>query len=920
MDALVARGERVGVLKVRLFRPFPGDALLAALPKTVRAIAVLDRTKEPGASGEPLYQDVVTTLAEAAADGRLPFAAMPRIVGGRFGLSSKEFTPAMVKAVFDNLAAARPRNHFTIGIVDDVTHTSLDYDEDAFTTPTADVTTAVFYGLGADGTVGANKNSIKIIGGETDLYVQGYFVYDSKKSGAMTVSHLRTSPRPIRSAYLIRDARVRRLPPVRVPRPHRRPRAGGSRRRLPAERTRRSPATVWDRLPREVQQQIIERQLKVYTIDAAAVAQQAGMGGRINTVMQTCYFAISGVLPRDEAIAQIKHAIEKTYAKRGPEVVKRNFDAVDQTLARLHDMDVPAAVTASRTRPPIVSEKAPDFVQRVTAVLMAGKGDLLPVSAFPIDGTWPVGTTKWEKRNIAQSIPVWDETICIQCNQCALVCPHSAIRAKVCQSDALAGAPETFKSTAYKGKEFGGPRAYLLQVAPEDCTGCNLCVNVCPAKDRTNPRHKALEMAPQLPLRDAERANFDFFLQLPEITASDLVKVDHKFSQFLEPLFEFSGACSGCGETPYIKLLTQLFGDRLLIANATGCSSIYGGNLPTTPYITNADGRGPAWANSLFEDNAEFGLGLRLAVDSQAQAARNLVTALADTLPGTLAHDLLNADQSTDAGRARPARTGGGAEARHRSAAPAGDDAAARGGRLPGEEERVAGRWRRLGLRHRLRRSRSRHRQPSRRQHPGARHRGLLQHGRPGLEGDTARRRGEVRGGRQDGTEEGPRAARQHVRPCLRRPHCDGREDAADRAGAARSGSLSGAVDHHRLQSLHRARLRHGARRRSAEARGRLRASGRCIATTRDAWRRVSRRCIWTTVRSRGASATTCGTRRASASSSGRIRRASGASCSDSQKAAEQRYAVYHQMAGITVPNVEPAPDVAPIPTTDSDE
>ncbi len=649
VEALVAGGDKVGLLKVRLFRPFPGDALLAALPATVRSISVLDRTKEPGASGEPLYQDVVTTLAEAAADGRLPCAAMPRIVGGRFGLSSKEFTPAMVKAVFDNLAEARPRNHFTVGIVDDVTYRSLDYDADGFSTPAPGVTTAVFYGLGADGTVGANKNSIKIIGDETDLQVQGYFVYDSKKSGAMTVSHLRTSPRPIRSAYLVSDARfvachqfefLDRIDVLERA-------AHGAVFLLNAPGP---PDTVWTRLPREVQQQIIERALKVYTIDAVAVAQQAGMGGRINTVMQTCYFAISGVLPRDEAIAQIKHAIEKTYAKRGPEVVKRNFDAVDQTLAHLHEMPVPAIVTASRSRPPIVAAAAPDFVQRVTAVLMAGRGDLLPVSAFPVDGTWPVGTTKWEKRNIAQSIPVWDMQICIQCNQCALVCPHAAIRAKVYQSDRLAGAPDTFKRTAYKGKEFGGPRLYSLQVAPEDCTGCNLCVNVCPAKDRTNPRHKALEMAPQAALRDGERANFDFFLQLPEIAAGDLIKVDHKFSQFLEPLFEFSGACSGCGETPYIKLLTQLFGDRLLIANATGCSSIYGGNLPTTPYITNAAGRGPAWANSLFEDNAEFGLGLRLAVDSRALAARHLVTILADRLPGTLAHDLLNADQSTEAG------------------------------------------------------------------------------------------------------------------------------------------------------------------------------------------------------------------------------------------------------------------------------
>ena len=648
VDVLRARGERVGVLKVRLFRPFPSVQLLAALPRTVRAIAVLDRTKEPGASGEPLYQDVVTTLAEAQADGTLPFMHMPRVVGGRFGLSSKEFTPAMVKAVFENLSSPSPRNHFTVGIMDDVTHLSLDYDDRAFPPEDADVSAAVFYGLGADGTVGANKNSIKIIGGETDLYVQGYFVYDSKKSGAMTVSHLRTSPRPIRSAYLVQNAtfvachQFEFLDKLDVLERA----ADGAVFLLNAPG---APETVWDRLPREVQAQVLDKRLKLYAIDAVAVAKAAGIGGRINTVMQTCYFAISGVLPRDQAIHQIKHAIEKTYSKRGPEVVKRNFDAVDETLAHLHAIQVPGTVTASHGRQPLVSADAPDFVQRVTAVLMAGKGDLLPVSAFPVDGTWPVGTTKWEKRNIALQIPVWDPSLCIQCNQCALVCPHAAIRAKVYTSDELPGAPATFKSTGYKGHEYGLV-AYTIQVAPEDCTGCNLCVNVCPAKDRTNPRHKAIEMAPQPPLRDAERANYEFFLALPEKTVDTLAKIDHKSSQFLEPLFEYSGACAGCGETPYLKLLTQLFGDRLLIANATGCSSIYGGNLPTTPYTTNADGRGPAWANSLFEDNAEFGLGLRLAVDSRAESARHGVARLADRLPGTLAHDLLTADQSTAAG------------------------------------------------------------------------------------------------------------------------------------------------------------------------------------------------------------------------------------------------------------------------------
>jgi pyruvate-ferredoxin/flavodoxin oxidoreductase len=646
VEFLTARGEKLGVLKVRLFRPFAITAFLNVLPRSVRAIAVMDRTKEPGAVGEPLYQDVVTALAEARAEGGSPFAAEPRVVGGRYGLSSKEFTPAMVKAVFDNLAQSRPKNHFTIGIVDDVTQTSLPYDE-TFDTESADIATALFYGLGADGTVGANKNSIKIIGTETDLYVQGYFVYDSKKAGATTVSHLRTSPRPIRSAYLIQKARfvachqfefLDRIDVLEHA-------ADDSVFLLNAPG---GADGVWERLPREVQQQMIEKHIRFYAIDAAVVARQAGMGGRLNTIMQTCFFAISGALPRDEAIQQIKHAIDKTYRKRGPEVVKRNWEAVDLTLAHLHEIPVPAVTTATRARPPLVSASAPDFVQGVTAVLMAGKGDLLPVSAFPVDGTWPLGTAKWEKRNLALEIPVWDASICIQCNQCALVCPHAAIRAKVYDAAALATAPPTFKSVPYKGLEFK-ERQYTIQVAPEDCTGCNLCVTVCPAKDRTNPRHKAIDMHPQAPLRDAERDNYDFFLNLPDPRQSDLPKVDHKTSQFLEPLFEYSGACAGCGETPYLKLLTQLFGDRVLIANATGCSSIYGGNLPTTPYTTNREGRGPAWSNSLFEDNAEFGLGLRLGVDSHARAARALVEHQSGQIGDTLAGELLHADQSTEA-------------------------------------------------------------------------------------------------------------------------------------------------------------------------------------------------------------------------------------------------------------------------------
>jgi pyruvate-ferredoxin/flavodoxin oxidoreductase len=647
VDQLVAQGDKVGVVKVRLYRPFARAAFLAALPRGVRSLAVLDRTKEPGAPGDPLYLDVMTALAEARADGESPLAGDPRVIAGRYGLSSKEFTPAMVKAVFDELGKASPRRHFTIGIVDDVTHTSIAWDP-SFRTETADVSTAVFYGLGADGTVGANKNSIKILGQETDLFAQGYFVYDSKKSGAITISHLRTSPRPIRSAYLVDRAGfvachqfefVDKIDVLEVAAP-------GAVFLLNAP----FPADgVWNHLPRELQQQIIEKRIRFYAIDAYDLAKRAGMGSRINTIMQTCHFAIAGLLPRDEAIAHIKKAIEKTYGKRGPEVVRRNWEVVDQALAHLHEVAVPAAATATHTRPPLVSEKAPDFVQKVTAVMLAGKGDLLPVSAFPVDGTWPTATAKWEKRNIALEIPVWDPKICIQCNQCALVCPHAAIRAKVYDESALSGAPSTFKSTLFKGLEHKG-RSFTIQVAPEDCTGCNLCVTVCPAKDRTNPKHKAIDMHPQAPLRDAERANYSFFLDLPEASRTTITRIDHKSSQFLEPLFEYSGACAGCGETPYLKLLTQLFGDRLLIANATGCSSIYGGNLPTTPYTTNRDGRGPAWSNSLFEDNAEFGFGFRLALDAHVAAVRALVGAVAPQVGEGLATALLDADQSNETG------------------------------------------------------------------------------------------------------------------------------------------------------------------------------------------------------------------------------------------------------------------------------
>jgi pyruvate-ferredoxin/flavodoxin oxidoreductase len=638
VEWLAARGEKVGVLKVRLYRPFSVPDFIAALPASVRSVAVLDRTKEPGAIGEPLHLDVMAALREADR----PMT----VVGGRYGLSSKEFTPAMLKAVFDTLQSEAPRNHFTVGIVDDVTHTSLPVDT-TFDIEPDDVVRAVFFGLGADGTVGANKNSIKIIGEETPNAAQGYFVYDSKKSGTITISHLRFGPRPIRSAYLIQKASfvgchqfgfLERYDVLDYA-------ADGAVVLLNAPC---AAEEVWGRLPREVQEQVLEKRLQLYTIDADRVAKDTGMGGRINAIMQTCFFAISGVLPREEAIHKIKAAIEKTYGKKGAEVVRRNWAAVDATLEHLHLVVLGSTATATHTRRPFVTPNAPDFVQRVTAVMAAGKGDLLPVSAFPVDGTWPTGTSQYEKRSIAAEIPAWDPGICIQCNKCALVCPHAAIRAKIYTPDALAGAPESFLSNDFKSVDLPGLK-YTIQVAPEDCTGCSLCVQVCPAKDKAKPRHKAIDMVAQPPIRERERANYDFFLALPEVDRS-IVKLDVKGSQLLQPLFEYSGACAGCGETPYIKLLTQLFGDRALIANATGCSSIYGGNLPTTPYTTNRDGRGPAWSNSLFEDNAEYGLGFRLALDSRLEQARNLLGVVSPQLDEALVAAIVGADQSSEKG------------------------------------------------------------------------------------------------------------------------------------------------------------------------------------------------------------------------------------------------------------------------------
>ncbi len=644
VDWATKQGEKVGVLKVRLFRPFAISEFVRALPASVKKIAVMDRCKEPGCPGDPMHMDVIAALREGREEGHTKLD--PIVVGGRYGLSSKEFTPAMVQAIYANLAKDKPKNHFTVGIMDDISHSSLTYDP-SFDVESADVTRALFYGLGADGTVGANKNSIKIIAEETSNYGQGYFVYDSKKSGAITISHLRFGPRPIKSAYLVTKANFIACHQTSFLDKYEMLEAAGPGATFLLN-TPHGKDAVWETLPQEVQEAIVEKHLKFFVIDAYEVAKNTGMGVRINTIMQTCFFAISGVLPREEAIEHIKKAIKKTYGKKGDAVVQQNFLAVDETLANLYEVTVPTTVSSTRVRPPMVSTEAPDFVQRVTAVMMEGKGDLLPVSAFPIDGTWPVGTTKWEKRNIALEIPEWDAGICIQCNKCVMVCPHAAIRAKVYQPAELAGAPGTFKAVDYKGAEYKGQK-YTIQVAPEDCTGCTLCVEVCPAKDKSNPKHKAIDMVAQAPLREAEVANFDFFLNLPEVDRTT-VKLDMKGSQFLEPLFEFSGACSGCGETPYIKLLTQLFGDRTMIANATGCSSIYGGNLPTTPYTTNKDGRGPAWANSLFEDNAEFGLGMRLSVDKHQEFALELMHRLAAQLGDELITTIATADQTTEAG------------------------------------------------------------------------------------------------------------------------------------------------------------------------------------------------------------------------------------------------------------------------------
>ena len=650
VETLCARGEKVGLIKVRLYRPFAPAYLLDALPLSTRAVAVLDRTKEPGADGEPLYKDVLGALAQAHADGER--AAMPRVVGGRFGLSSKEFTPGMVAGVFAELEGARPKNHFTIGIHDDVSHTSLNWDP-AFTPDAAqDITRCVFYGLGSDGTVSANKHSIKIIGENTELQVQGYFQYDSKKAGAVTVSHLRFGDRPIRSTYLIGDGEAQF---VACHQPNFLTRYDMLARAAPGAtfllNSPLSPTRVWESLPRSVQRQLIDKGLSLHVVDAYGIAREARMGRRINTIMQACFFALTEVLDTGLALEQMKQMVAKTYGRKGRRLIERNYAAIDAALAGLHAVPIPDTVSGGIEMPPVVAANAPAFVQRVTAPLIAGRGDSLPVSAMSADGTWPLGTAAYEKRQLALEIPHWEMALCTHCGKCPLVCPHAAIRSKVFDVGLVENAPEGFLHMPVKGAKDFPPGTHIsYQVAPDDCTGCGLCVEVCPIRDKQDPKRKALNMAPVEQRRTIEQANWAFFRSLPEFDRTRLKATTLKGAMIMQPLFEFSGACVGCGETPYIKLATQLFGDRMLVANATGCSSIYGGNLPTTPYTTNPDGRGPAWNNSLFEDNAEFGLGMRIAVDKQTEHAGELLRALADAIGEELVDAILGADQHDEAG------------------------------------------------------------------------------------------------------------------------------------------------------------------------------------------------------------------------------------------------------------------------------
>ena len=651
VDYLSRQGEAVGLLKVRLYRPFDPAALLAALPRTVETIAVLDRTKEPGADGEPLYKDVLTAIAQDQAGDQPRFERMPRIVGGRYGLSSKEFTPGMIKAVFAELDQPRPKNHFTIGIHDDLSHTSLDWDPDFRTDAHEGCFQAVFFGLGSDGTVSANKNSIKIISENTDWYAQGYFVYDSKKAGAVTVSHLRFGPKPIRSTYLIGDGDANFVAchqPVFLQRYEMLEKAADE--AVFLLNSAEPPDQVWDTLTGKMQQQILDKRIRFYTIDAHAVAASTGMGSRINTIMQACFFAISGVLPKDDAIAAIKDAVEKTYGRKGRRMVEINFKAIDETLACLHRVEIPGAASSSIRLPPPVPASTPEFITRVTGEIMAGRGDQIPVSLFPDNGSFPLGTAAYDRRQLALEIPVLETDLCTQCGKCPLVCPHAAIRSKIFPEELLADKPETFKSAPMRDKKFPQGMHITYQVAPDDCTGCGLCVDICPIRDKSNASRKALNMAPIQPLHEPERDNWTYFLGLPEYARDELKTNTIKGAMVLQPLFEFPSACVGCGETPYIKLASQLFGDRMVVANATGCSSIYGGNLPTTPWTTNSEGRGPAWNNSLFEDTAEFGMGMRVTIDKQTEYARELLTGLASELDAGLVDAILQADQSDEAG------------------------------------------------------------------------------------------------------------------------------------------------------------------------------------------------------------------------------------------------------------------------------
>jgi len=650
IDYLLNKGEKIGMIIVRLYRPFSIEHFLNVLPVTVQKISVLDRTKEPGSAGEPMYLDIVNAISESYTSGKFKLKSFPMITGGRYGLSSKEFTPAMVKAVFDEMKKDQPKNHFTIGIIDDVTFTSLEFDAD-LSVESPETFRCMFYGLGADGTVGANKNSIKIIGEETDNFAQGYFVYDSKKSGSMTTSHLRFGPQPICSTYLITKANfIACHQPSFLDKVDMLKYADSGATFL--LNTHISKDSVFSLLPLKVQQQIIDKKIKFYAIDAIKVAKETGMGLRINSIMQTCFFAISGILPKEDAILKIKKSIEKTYGKKGEAVVKMNFDSVDKTLENLFEVTIPSTAAGSIAMSDSVSAKAPEFVRNVTSMMIEGRGDLIPVSMLPIDGTYPSGTAMWEKRNIALEVPAWDTEVCIQCNKCAIVCPHTAIRPKVYNEKELINVPETFKYTKYRGKEFGEGAVYSLQVAVEDCTGCGICVEICPAKNKKETRFKAINMIPHETegLRENESVNFDYFLNLPEVDRTKINTSAVKDSQFLEPLFEFSGACLGCGETPYVKLVSQLFGDRAVIANATGCSSIYGGNLPTTPWTVNKEGRGPAWSNSLFEDNSEFGLGYRLAIDIHNEQAKFLLKKLAPEIGEKLVDELLSANQDDELG------------------------------------------------------------------------------------------------------------------------------------------------------------------------------------------------------------------------------------------------------------------------------